>query len=369
MLATAGWLVGWVLLWHLPLLKRFGSNDIGASEALRKSVTVVIPARNEAVSLPLLLADLSRQETPPARIIVIDDCSEDGTAELATAAGATVLNGLPLPVGWAGKSWALQQAVPLLQSERVLFLDADVRLAPDAIGRLAAEHASRGGLVSVAPYHRIERVFELGSAVFNTVAVMAIGAGWPARNGRAQGAFGPAMMCSAEDYLRSGGHAADPGDVLDDLALAARFQQCGLPTTVLSGGETFAYRMYGAGPTALIEGWSKNIAAGATRAPRLGSIGVALWVTGLGLPLVAVITAPVVALVAYLAFTAQCFILFRRVGRFGAAAPLHPVLAALFVAIFLRSVVLVVVLGRVPWRGRSIPVRQNAAATKPRRQS
>ncbi|CAN5860588.1 glycosyltransferase family 2 protein [soil metagenome] len=93
------------------------------------SITVVIPARDEIARLGPLLAAL-QTASGVAEVIVVDDESTDGTADLAARAGATVVAGRPLPTGWVGKAWALQQGLAAASSEWVVTLDADTRPDP-----------------------------------------------------------------------------------------------------------------------------------------------------------------------------------------------------------------------------------------------
>ena len=92
------------------------------------SITVVIPARNEASRLPECLKALVGANGV-TEVIVVDDCSEDETALVARNAGATVVNGAPLPDGWVGKVWALHQGVVAATGEWVVLLDADTRVS------------------------------------------------------------------------------------------------------------------------------------------------------------------------------------------------------------------------------------------------
>jgi glycosyltransferase involved in cell wall biosynthesis len=116
------------------------------------SVAVLVPARNEAAYLPGTLPALLAQDYPGTRrVILVDDRSSDGTAGVArglvgTARGDVVV-GAPLPEGWAGKVWALEQAARTAPAEVEYYLltDADIRHAPRSLARLVAE-AEAGGL-------------------------------------------------------------------------------------------------------------------------------------------------------------------------------------------------------------------------------
>lgn len=86
-----------------------------SDEAHTGSVSVCIPARNEEKNLPLLLADLSLQRKLPERVMVVDDHSEDRTAEVVQnftpqLSALHLVEGQPLPNGWLGKHWACMQA-------------------------------------------------------------------------------------------------------------------------------------------------------------------------------------------------------------------------------------------------------------------
>ena len=100
-------------------------------------ITVVVPARDEAARIgPLLAAVVGAPGV--AEVIVVDDESTDGTADVARSGGATVLTGEPLPAGWGGKAWALQQGLDAASGDWVVFLDADTRPSPDLPGSLVA---------------------------------------------------------------------------------------------------------------------------------------------------------------------------------------------------------------------------------------
>ena len=107
-----------------------------------QTISVVIPARDEVARIgPVLAATVGAPGV--AEVIVVDDQSTDATAELARSEGALVVNGSPLPDGWAGKAWALQQGIEAATAEWVVTLDADTkpdsRLPQALVSRAAAE--------------------------------------------------------------------------------------------------------------------------------------------------------------------------------------------------------------------------------------
>jgi cellulose synthase/poly-beta-1,6-N-acetylglucosamine synthase-like glycosyltransferase len=102
--------------------------DVDAPADGLSAVTVLIPARNEAVVIGQTLEALQAQG-PGLKVLVIDDESDDGTAQIARAfPGVSVLRGQPLASGWAGKLWALEQGRLQVKTPLTLLLDADIAL-------------------------------------------------------------------------------------------------------------------------------------------------------------------------------------------------------------------------------------------------
>jgi 4,4'-diaponeurosporenoate glycosyltransferase len=346
------WLIGWALMARLPELP---DQPVGGTPL----VSVLIPARNEERTLPHLLEGLKSQTLQPAEVVVIDDHSSDATGRIAHDAGATVLSTPEPPAGWTGKNWALHTGVGGSRGEILVFLDADTEPAPDLLRRLVAAVQRQGGLVSVQPYHRTERPFERLSILFNLVGLMAVKMG-PGGDV----AFGPAMATSRIDYLRSGGHEAVAGHVVEDWFVAHAYQAAGLPTTAYIGHRQLSYRMYPGGIWDLVHGFDKNFATAAGQVSVLRMLAVVLWLSALfwaawclpatllGLPVLGQPSLQA-CLVLYLAFALQLTLLVRPVGQFGLAGLLFPLPVVFFLLVFIRSI-LNLERGRIEWKGRQV---------------
>lgn len=345
-----------------------------AARVGHRPCAIVVPARNEARTLPALLGSLVDQLGPDDELLVVDDHSDDATAAVAAAAGAVVVPAPPLPGGWVGKSWACWTGVRRTSCDLLVFLDADTALEPGGLDRLVAAHAERGGLVSVQPFHTVPRPYERLSAFFNVVSMMGSDAFTPLGARRPPtGAFGPALLVERSVYLDVGGHAAIADELLDDVALAQAHERAGHAVTVLGGRGTIRFRMYPDGVRHLVEGWSKNMAGGAARTRLSTLVLITAWVSlcinaawWLGrLPLdTSASTADVqLGVVAYAAVAAQLWWVFRRIGTFGpATAVLFPVPLVFFLLVFCRSIVRTALRGSVEWKGRQIATRERPAA-------
>lgn len=331
---------------------------VGCPAALpdARRVVVVIPARNEEHSLPLLLDDLARSHLD-SHVVVVDDGSTDRTREVASGrAGVTVVAAPELPPGWCGKNWACDVGVRAASPDDgdvLVFLDADVRLAPDALAMIVAERDAANGVLSVQPHHVVPTLVEQLSALFNVVSVMGIAAG----TDRPKGMFGPVLCFVVEDYRRAGGHAGVRDQLVEDLALARRVVGAGIPLAVRSGGDHVRFRMYPLGLRQLWEGWTKNISSGATGVPAWRSIGVGLWLVSIGSAWMQLIGGGWSAAVGALVAAGSTAVLLRRVGtyRWWAVAAL-PVLWSFFVLVFAWSALRTFGGRRVTWKGRTIGV-------------
>ncbi|NYE38433.1 4,4'-diaponeurosporenoate glycosyltransferase [Nocardioides cavernae] len=334
-------------------------------------VSVVVPARDEALALPHLLRSLDAQSVRVAEVVVVDDDSQDATAAVARDLGARVLPAGTPPSGWTGKAWACHVGAASTSGDLLLFLDADVVLAPDATARLLEAHRQHGGLVSVQPHHRVPRAYEQLSAFFNLVAVMASGAFTRSPRRGEPMAFGPCLLTSRADLVRAGGHEAVRAEILDDAALAAAYARAGLPVWCAVGGDVAQMRSYPGGVRRLVAGWSKNIASGATAADPAATLTTVAWVSthhavavGAALSLLGTVSdlapvgSPVVWGLAYAATALDVRRLLRRVGTFRWWTwLLFPLPLLAFDLVFARSLAHTSLRRSVRWRGREVDLR------------
>ncbi|MFE4693040.1 glycosyltransferase [Streptomyces sp. NPDC056749] len=208
------------------------------------SVAVVVPARDEAEMLPVSLPSLLAQDYPgEAEIFLVDDCSGDGTGELARALSARC-GGLPLTVvtpgepepGWTGKLWALRHGMALAQQRRPEFLlltDADIAHAPDSLRELVAAAGPEGedGFDLVSQMARL-RVTSAWERLVVPAFVYFFGQLYPfrrvnARGSRTAAAAGGCVLLRAAAAERARVPESIRQAVIDDVSLARAVRRGG----------------------------------------------------------------------------------------------------------------------------------------------
>ncbi len=360
-------LLGMFLLWDIPTPKRHSKGkDHKLPPKEYPAVSVIIPARNEARRIGPLLDSLKRQTYPRYEVIVADDASEDETANLAREAGVKVITVKEVPAGWSGKNWACWQGAQHSNGEVLIFLDADVWLEAEGLENLVHAYQRQGGLLTVQPYHVAQNLHEQLSAPFNIVLTAALNAFTPLGNRlKPSGGFGPCLICHRSDYERIGGHAAVKTKVLEDLALAQRFTQVGLPVRCYGGAGTIYFRMYPGGLGELIEGWSKGFAIGAGSVRPLFALLTGAWIYGCFgafINLARSISHFDLAttgfwLLLYGLYAGQIHWMLRRIGRFRWwTSMLYPIPFIFFTIVMIYSLIITYIRRQVTWKGRTIRV-------------
>ena len=249
-------------------------------------VSVILPARNEALHIGACVASVLSSTWRNLELIVVDDHSTDGTAALAreAAGGDARMTLVPAPdlaPGWFGKQWACQSGVAHATGSLLLFIDADTRHSPDLVVRLVRARAERGAeLMSVAGHQEMRTVWEYAvqPCVFVLILLRYGGAQSMERASSASDvvANGQCFMLSRATYDAIGGHSAVRDFVAEDVMMAQTVWTSGKRVSLVRGLNQLSTRMYD-GLGALVKGWGKNVYAGGRFAMRGGAIGRATY--------------------------------------------------------------------------------------------
>lgn len=224
------------------------------------SVSIVIPARDEVDRIGPLLETIVGAPGV-AEVIVVDDQSTDGTAELAERLGARVIQGAELPPGWAGKAWALQQGIDAATGEWLVTLDADTR--PDPQLPTALVHRAIDDQLDLLTVGGRFDCPTPGSrwlhpAMLTTLVYRFGPPGVPTRRGRAM-ANGQCMTFPRQAFLDAGGMSEVSGEVVEDIALARRRAASGASVGFLDASDFLTVRMFESFDDTW-SGWGRSLA-------------------------------------------------------------------------------------------------------------
>ncbi len=357
------WLMGFGLLYKIPNFKYQSSHDT----PLIRETSLIIPARNEERRIKPLLESIASLHERLHEVIVVNDQSEDRTAEVASAYGCKVINSKPLPNGWQGKSWACWQGAHAATGSVIMFLDADVWLTEGGLEKILNQFSISETPLSVQPFHWISTYIENLSAYFNIILMMGTGVFTPRGNAvNPYAFFGPCQVFKKDDYFLVGGHETAKQAILEDMVLGCAFLSHGIPVRLMGGAGAIHFRMYPGGLSDIIEGWSKNFASGSATIHRGHMVLISLWITGsisvsfglwrwiahgfsvTGIP----------SVLLYLIFGVQIIWMLRRVGNFSRlSVVIFPIWAYAFMIIYVRGVIMTYIRKKVIWKGRTIYTR------------
>jgi glycosyltransferase involved in cell wall biosynthesis len=259
---TALLVIAGLAVWNLCLFRR--APRIVEDEA---SVSVLIPARNEEANIEGAVRAACAQTHRKVEVVVLDDGSTDTTPRLLASLRTEcprlrVVGGKPLPAGWAGKAWACWQlAGEHARHDWLLFVDADVRLSPEAVSRaLAAARARRVDFLSAFPRQLVPTA---GEALLAPLMYLLLVAYLPmafirwTRLPSLSAATGQFMLVRREAYLAADGHRAVRATLHDGVKLARRMKRAGFPIGIVDGQDLATCRMY-AGFRASWRGFARN---------------------------------------------------------------------------------------------------------------
>lgn len=337
-------------------------------------MSVIIPARNEAVNIESCVASLAASDYEDFEIIVVDDGSQDGTGDRVRSLSAgnarrlEVAEGAELPEGWLGKPWACAQGAARANGELLLFTDADTTHGSGLLARAVQGMDEDGAdLLTLLGRQLMETFWEKAvqphiflMMIFRYPDFERLAARGHWRDAIANGQY---MLFRRTAYETLGGHEAVRGQIVEDQALAQLVKKTGGTISVRSAETDLATRMYRS-LGELVRGWSKNVVHGGRAslppalrlamvpATVLGAAGLwlapplclALALVGLGGPglLVWSASAVLMSMFAFSWFT-------HRMDGPVAYGLIYPVGAAVSVYIVLRAWIRG---SRVEWKGR-----------------
>ena len=338
--------------------------------AVAERVSVLVPARDEAGRVgDCVRALLGSEGLRDVEVVVLDDDSSDGTAEVVRQAAngdprVRVVDGGrgPLPAGWLGKTWACHRLAEAATGSVLVFVDADVRVEPHGLAAgIALLRGARLDLVS--PYPRQEADGVLPRLVqpllqWSWLTTLPLRLAEYSPRESLVAANGQLLVVDAAAYARAGGHAQVRGAVLDDVALLRAVKRSGGRGVVVDGTRVASCRMYD-DASSLVEGYTKSLwSAFGSPAASTAVMGALAWLYVV--PAVAAVAGPTprarsLGTVGYAAGVAGRALVARRTaGRVVPDAFAHPAsvlaLAALTAESWRRHRT-----GTLTWRDRPLP--------------
>lgn len=347
----------------LPLANRRGS------QRDQTSVSLLLPLRDEAHRVAPCLQALALQDCD--EIIVLDDNSSDGTAEVvrdvlgADARLRLLADGSEPPAGWLGKPWACARLAAEASGEVLVFVDADVVLAPDAVSQALAMLRAADYDV-ICPYPRQLTAGVLGRLVqplleWSWLTTLVLDRAAVSRRPSTATGNGQFLLIRRRAYTAAGGHEAVRDQVIEDVGLVRAVKFAGGTGGMADGTDLATCRMYDS-DAELVGGYTKSLWAA------FGSgIGAMAAVGFLGavylLPAAAILVGParadrMLGAAGYCAAAAGRVAVARRTRqRTLPDAFAHPGSIAAFAALVAESFRRRRQ-GRLTWRGRPVAVAQ-----------
>lgn len=355
-----------ILLSNLWILRRLGDYPEPSDWPY---VSVLVPARNEALNIEACVRSLLIQQYPNFEVIALDDNSTDNTWQILEALAAEdsrlkILKGAALPADWLGKHWACHQLAQVAAGELLLFTDADTRHHPFALqDSVAALQTEKVDLLAAIPYQEVESWAErlvVPLIPWSIVSFVPLVLAYRLPYSILSVAIGQFMLLRRSAYEQIGGYRAIRQHVVDDLTLGRRIKAQGLCWRLLDAGPRVRCRMY-RNFRQVYQGLSKNLfVAFEYKTPFF--LFVWLWLghvfwtpllmLGLGLagvqfPLYTLVLASITVIMALLWWG----ITHRRFGLPPYLTFLYPVTIVLSVIIATNSMLLTLT-NRSTWKGR-----------------
>jgi glycosyltransferase involved in cell wall biosynthesis len=330
------------------------------------AISVLIPARNEENSIRAAVQAVLTNSGVECEVLVLDDHSEDATGRIVRELASQdrrvrYVPGPDLPAGWCGKQHACWVLAQEATHDWLLFLDADVRLSPNALQLMGAfAQASEADLLSGVPRQEtgswLERLL-IPLIHFFLLGFLPLERMRRSRHPAYAAGCGQLFLARKSAYLAAGGHGAIRATLHDGLRLPRAFRAAGHVTDLFDATDVATCRMYRSSRE-VWNGLAKNATEGLA-APRLILPATVLLLTGQVLPLMLVSLPgmPLLArILAGIALVLAYYPRVRGVARFGQpvlGAALHPLGILLFLLIQWYALILHLIGRPTGWKGRN----------------
>lgn len=254
-------LLAWIAFWMAAIpcglflhnLLLYSRLPRGRRDGVPEPVSVLIPARNEAANIGESLKAVLANHGVEFEVVVLDDHSQDSTAAIVSEFAerdprVRLAHAPPLPEGWCGKQHACHVLAGLARHSVLVFIDADVRLGPDALARMS-QFLRRSGsdLISGVPRQILGSFSErLLLPFIHTLLLgfLPIAAMRRFRRPSLSAGCGQLFVADAAAYRASGGHSAIRSSLHDGLKLPRLFRKAGFRSDLFDATDVAACRMY-----------------------------------------------------------------------------------------------------------------------------
>jgi len=248
-------------------------------------VSVIVPAKDEEANIGAALETILAQDYPDIEVIVVDDRSTDGTADVVREVAARdervrLIQVTELPEGWFGKPHALQKGGEAARGDWLLCVDADCRQAPHSARAGVSFLAAQGGdVLSLWPVLEMHGFWENAvQPVAGSVLVAWFRPAWVNDpNRRTAFANGQYVLLKRATWEAIGGYSTVADQLLEDIAIAEVIKGSGHRLLNAVGEDLFTTRMYDS-LGAMARGWARIYYGGFKRAGRLAAVGLLTFV-------------------------------------------------------------------------------------------
>jgi glycosyltransferase involved in cell wall biosynthesis len=381
-LQLTAWLIALIWIWKviaaargLPSIPNLLAPQHDQTPNGMPSITVIVPARNEATDIAATLHSLLQQDYSNLQIIAVNDRSTDRTAEIITTLATQhpkkiqALHVTELPEEWLGKTHAMALAARQATTGYLLFTDADVLFRSDAIRRaLAYAVTSEADHLVTFPTTIIKRWDEAALLSFFQLFGLWAARPWriadPKSTHDAIG-IGAFNLLRREAYLHIGGFESLRMEIVEDIGIGRRIKRAGL-TQRIAFGRGLVSVHWASGLNGLVNVMTKNIFSAFGFYISLSLLGCASLLLFCAAPAAGLFYAPTrtPAILALAAVACGYRLMGRASGLSTWNAVFFPLSALIFAFTLLRSMFTTLKQGGVRWRGTFYSLaelRKNAA--------